>query len=97
MQAVDGVTSVGVWKTVYDRSLSKGMSEVDAIMEAEHQLRKVMTVSDAGSKSMFVAEHSRGLPSLFSMFLDPSTVIYSNLINKSELSSSMGQQLLWVA
>lgn len=73
------------------------MSEVDAVLEAEHQLRKVMTVADAGSKSMFVAEHSRGLQSLFSMFLDPSTVIYSNLMNKSELSSSMAQQLFWVA
>jgi hypothetical protein len=73
------------------------MNESDAIMEAEHQLRKVMTVGDAGSKSMFVTEHSRGLSSLFSMFLDPSTVIYSNLLNKSELASSMGQQLLWVA
>lgn len=97
MQAVDGVTSVWVWKTVYDRGISKWLSEADAIIEAEHQLRKVMTVADAGSKSMFVAEHSRGLQSLFSMFLDPSTVIYSNLMNKSELSSSMAEQLLWVA
>ena len=64
---------------MYDRGIKEGMDDLAATMYAEKALKHFMTTPMAADKALFVSQNARGVRKIFSMFMHPATVHYSNI------------------